>query len=193
MSLAKRMIEMGVKFIPSGGASSSGDAAAPAIPAKAMKMYEEAAAVQLTIGEVAKIDAFLKELPRGMRRKALRKAVRQVAKFTRELAVAEAPEDTGQLVKAIKVRAAKRSRAKRWKEFVGVSVEIGEGLFQGDTFYAGMLEFGTKQRKTKGSGANRGMIEPNRFSFLRPALLLHQGKKRQILIDALRRWVRMQK
>jgi HK97 gp10 family phage protein len=148
--------------------------------------------VQITWVGIIQIERKLAKLGDGMRKKALRPATRQVAHFTRNLAMDYAPHDTGQLERAIKVRAAKRSRAEAKKHQVATNTNTAEDLFQGDEFYAGFMEFGTEDRVTA-KGANRGKIEEGRFDFLRRALYLFPEKKRQIFIAALAKWMREQR
>lgn len=138
-------------------------------------------------GVQKKLDGFTNKL----QKQALRKASREVAKFTQQLARELAPEDTGELVASIKVRAAKRSKAKSQKNTVSVNVNTDESLFQGDTFYGGFMEFGTKQRVNK-AGQNRGQIERGKFDFLKPALYTHVEKKRRIFITAIQQWLTKQ-
>jgi HK97 gp10 family phage protein len=144
--------------------------------------------VQISWFGVIQIERKLSGLGEGMRKKALRPATRQVAHFTRNVAMDLAPHDTGQLEQAIKVRAAKRSRAAAKKHQVATNAITNENMFTGDEFYGGFMEFGTEGRVTS-SGANRGKIEENRFSFLRPALWFFPEKKRQIFIAALKQWI----
>jgi hypothetical protein len=70
--------------------------------------------------------------------------------------------EPGFLLSQIKVRALRRSR-----NSFGYWCGFPDKLFTGDTYYAGYLEYGTKQRTTK-HGANRGQITPD--SFLRVPL-----------------------
>lgn len=141
--------------------------------------------------EVSGLRETLQGMSKTMRNSALRSATRQVAKMTKEMAVSEAPHDTGQLAASIKVKAARRSRAKNRKMWVGTNVTTEEGLFQGETFYAGFLEFGTDPRVS--SKGYRGQIEKNRYSFLRPALLLHEEAKIGVFKRALYDWIAKQR
>ena len=72
---------------------------------------------------------------------------------------------------------------------MGHGVYVGEGLFKGDQFYAGFLEFGTKPRQTK-SGANRGRIDEQKWAFLRPALFAQAGLAVPVLTKHVRRFMR---
>lgn len=137
------------------------------------------------------LDDKLDNMTAAMRKKPLRVAVRAVAKLTLRQAKLEAPHDTGALEHSLKVKSAKRSR--RLKNFVLVNVETSDqwATGQGDQFYGHMLEFGTKQRETA-DGRNRGAIEKNRFSFLRPALYSFVDRKRRIFVVNIQRWIKKQ-
>lgn len=139
--------------------------------------------------DVGELNKRLASLEPKLQKTVLRKATREVAKFTLQQAKDLAPEETGQLVASLKVRAGRRSRAKGKQNQVGTDVNTAEGVFKGDEFYAGFLEFGTVPRYTK-SGAYRGQIEKGKFDFLRPALYTFVEKKREIFLMACRRWVR---
>lgn len=78
---------------------------------------------------------------------ALRKGAREGAKETAAQAKANVPTDSGALKRSIKVRALKRSR--KTKHLVGARVVTGEGLFKGDNYYGGFVEFGTSKMKAK--------------------------------------------
>ena len=150
-----------------------------------------AAPERVLTGEV-EIDTYFAELPDKLEKKALRKATREVAKLTRTLAVEYAPERTGELVRSIKVRSKERSRAKGMRHVVGTSVTVGKGLFVGDQFYGGFMEFGTAERKHK-SGKSTGRVPAGRFDFLRRALWAHPTAKAQIYLATLRQWVAEQR
>lgn len=78
----------------------------------------------------------------GNAKKALRNGLRAGAKITTAAARAVAPVRTGQLRRAIRTKAAKRSR-----RYIGVKTMIGEGYFKGETFYGAFVEFGWKTGK----------------------------------------------
>ena len=90
-------------------------------------------------------------------KKILRRAMRDGAKVILPQARANAPVGaTGRLKKAIKVRSAKRSR-----KYVGMTVVLGEGFLQGETFYGAFQEFGWKTGKRKSD--NRRQIAGKHF------------------------------
>jgi len=90
-------------------------------------------------------------------KKAVRKASRESLKGHLVSSVKRAaPRRTGLLSRAVKVRALPRSRTQ-----VGARVTVGDGMFKGETFYAGFIEFGRKTGK-RGSG-NRRTIPANDF------------------------------
>lgn len=76
--------------------------------------------------------------------------------------------EPGFLLSKITVKAQKRSRTS-----VGYWVGFPDPLYQGDTYYGGFLEFGTKKRQNK-KGANRGLVKPD--SFLRVPLYSNAGR-----------------
>lgn len=77
------------------------------------------------------------------------------------------------------------------RHVVGTSVNVGKGLFTGDEFYGGFMEFGTAERKHK-SGKSTGRVPKGRFDFLRRALYAFPTLKTQVYLTTLRRWVREQ-
>lgn len=130
-----------------------------------------------------KLDRTLKEMEPKLAKKGIRKATRAAAKVVLADAKRRAPRgDTGKLERSLGVRTAKGGRGKRLRRgTIGHAVVTREGLFSGEAFYGGFLEFGTKNRRTKrgrigGTGAisqdamNRGRIAQGEFSFIRPAL-----------------------
>ena len=89
------------------------------------------------------LDAFFRTFPMKVQKKVVRKPLRDGAKIINDAAKTIAPVQSGQLRRALKVRAAKRSR--RNKNVVTVRPQIGEGDFKGDTFYGAFVEYGTKK------------------------------------------------
>lgn len=85
----------------------------------------------------------LKALPARLAKKVIRQALRAGAKVIRAEAVSRAPVDTGMTMKAIKVKAGKRSRKPR----LWVNTQVGEGDYKGETFYAAFLEYGHQTGK----------------------------------------------
>lgn len=90
-------------------------------------------------------------------KKILRKAMRAGAKVILPAARANAPVGAaGRLRKAIRVRAAKRSR-----KYIGMTVTVGKELFKGDEFYGAFQEFGWKTGKRR--SPNRKQIAGKHF------------------------------
>ena len=106
--------------------------------------------------------------------------------LTKDIAKQYAPHATGALEQSLTVKAAKRSR--RNKHRVVVSVTTREGMYAGNEYYAGFLEFGTVNRQTK-SGKSTGQIAEHKFWFLRPGLIAFVSRKRQMFMDNLRAWM----
>ena len=129
------------------------------------------------------IDKALAEFDDKVQKKITRKATREGAKLVLERAKALAPWREGTLEQSLKVRAKKRSR----RGGIGHSVLASKdnSLFVGDTFYAGFLEYGTKERRHK-SGKSVGRIEAGVHDFLRPALYQSTGPVRQMFNTAMK-------
>lgn len=157
---------------------------------------------------IAELDKKLAGMEKKLQDKYLRKATRVAAKAVLVHARRLVPEDSGALAASLKVRSAamttttkggKKKRSTKYRGLVGHGVIAGDGLFKGDQFYAGFLEFGTKQRKTKaalwkdprntGGGANRGRLDEQKFAFLRPALYAEESTTRQIFRVEVARFV----
>lgn len=97
----------------------------------------------------------LEALAPALAGKVLRGALRNAAKLVREEALTRIPSKTGRTRRALKVRAARR----RKRGAVAIELRIGrDGFFQGDEFYAGFVEFGTGERRTR-KGARRGRVK----------------------------------
>lgn len=129
------------------------------------------------------LDRFLRSLPLKLQKKGVRKATRASAKIVLADAQRRAPRDTGHLANSLVVRTAKGSRGRRMpRGTFGHSVQTRGGtMFYGDEYYAGFVEYGTKQRRMKTKtggkitsagfltqGLNRGRVEAQ--PFMRPAL-----------------------
>jgi HK97 gp10 family phage protein len=125
---------------------------------------------------MAAIDAIVSEDgPKGINA-ALRKATRKAVKEIVLPAVKDAiPVDSGFLEDNLQVRAIKRARGR-----VGHSVGFPDPLFQGDTFYAGFLEFGFKHRHGFGVPAD---------SFLRRSLYENEQAVVNQVAAEVRQWV----
>lgn len=74
---------------------------------------------------------------------ALRTGLRAGAKRILSAVKAYAPVDTGALEESLKVRAIKRSRKNKDSVGVTIGTRASDNLFVGETFYAGMQEWGT--------------------------------------------------
>lgn len=103
----------------------------------------------------------LERLEKKDARRAIRRGSRAGIKIVTAAVKAAAPVGaTGQLRKAIRTRAAKRSR-----RFIGAVTRLGEGYFKGETFYGSFQEFGWHSGKRRGKGKpdNRKWIEGKHF------------------------------
>jgi len=111
----------------------------------------------MTVTGDKELNRKLQALKGPKQKQAVRKASRESLKATLVSSVNRAaPRRTGLLSRSVKVRALKRSRTQ-----VGARVTVGDGLFKGETFYAGFIELGRKTGK-RGS-SNRRTISPNDF------------------------------
>lgn len=125
------------------------------------------------------LQAKLKELPRAMENKILRKGCRAGAKIIQARAIELCPvwqgeadqfhAPPGTLKANIKVRAGKRRRGR-----VSVVVRSGAATFQGEDYYGGFVEWGHRIGRRPGK-ATEGTYLDKRGSvpakpFMRPAL-----------------------
>lgn len=121
----------------------------------------------ISVTGVAEIDRVLKELPKQMTHTILGAAHTAAAKPLIERAKLLAPEGpTGNLVDSIGASKVNIKTAKKVGE-----VRVGprrKGGFKG--FHGHMVEFGTKQRRTRKKNANRGIMPKK--PFMRPAFAL---------------------
>jgi HK97 gp10 family phage protein len=112
------------------------------------------------------LDRQLKGLAVAVQKKLFRKAAREAARPILAAAKKYAPSAhkkfknrdkqgrfrstrksrTGTLLKAIKLRAMKRSRSGR----IGVQITLGEGYFKGKSYYGAFVELGTAKQKEQG-------------------------------------------
>jgi len=138
------------------------------------------------------IDRQLIAFEAKVQKKVGRKATRAGARAVLAAVKANAPWLTGTLNDSLKVRALKVSR-RRGKKF-GHQVIVGEGdaqgLFSGDAFYAGFLEFGTKERKHRRTGKSVGRIAAGEHDFIRRVLYDNAETVRSISINELRAAIR---
>lgn len=118
------------------------------------------------VGDKAVAKAF-KAIPEKLRKKALRKVVRAVAKETvLPLARADVPVDTGDLEASLTVRAGK---VRRGRPAVAAETRSRDGnLFQGEQYYGGFQEFGWVTQT--------GRFHPG-SPFLRPAIYSDRAAK----------------
>lgn len=89
--------------------------------------------------------------------------------------------DPGWLESQIVVRARRRSRTS-----IGFTVGFKDELFEGPTFFAGMLEYGTKSRERK-SGGRTGQVAPD--SFLRVPLYSNASQVVAMARTRLAAWI----
>ena len=123
---------------------------------------------QRFVNGAEEVTEMLQVLPKAVASRIGRKATREVAKGVLELARRYVPVEYGDLEDSLTVRSAATTTKKRG--VIGASVQTREGMYQGDEFYGGFMEFGFTQR----DGVwNEGQ------PFLRPALYENrEGKMR---------------
>ena len=140
--------------------------------------------ISLSITGDIKTDKALAALPKKLQRKALKQATKQAAQIVLADSRRRAPRDTGLLSSKLVIRTAKRGDGRRMpRGIMGHAVMTREGLFAGEAFYGGFLEFGTKPRRTK-SGAFRGQVAEMRF--LRDSLYNNSGRVRAVFRKKIR-------
>lgn len=123
-----------------------------------------------------KLNRKLQTLKGPLQKKAVRQASRESLKAHLLPATKRAaPRRSGRLQRAVKVRALPRSR-----KALGARITVGNQSFQGETFYAGFIEYGRKTGK-RGS-AGRRQVPPN--DFMRRTA---KRKKQAVLADYKRR------
>jgi HK97 gp10 family phage protein len=130
------------------------------------------------------IDKALARFDANVQKKITRKATRAGAKLVLEAAKVLVPSGFGDLERSLKVKAMEKRKGKG-RGRIGHSVRTGEGFFQGEQFYGGFLEFGTKERKHD-SGKSVGAIPSGVHDYLRPALYQNKGPVKALFEQAMR-------
>ena len=126
---------------------------------------------------IEETDQALAAFAPATRKRLIVAATKTIARKIKTDAWLNSPVKTGAMRNALRVVALRqrKRRLSNWaKRQVGSSISVGEKMFAGDQFYAGFIEFGTKDRYTK-SGKFTGRVEPERFDFLRPALYANKA------------------
>ena len=95
---------------------------------------------------IAAVEKALLDLDKKVGKKLLVKAMRDSMKPMKDAVKADVPVVSGDMLKAVKIRAMPRPRTS-----FGVSVQIGDKDFQGQTYYAAMVEFGTSKQPPQGN------------------------------------------
>ena len=120
------------------------------------------------------LERALAQLPKANSKSVLRRAITKAAEPTRAMAERDAPRDTGDLAESIQVttRLARSQRPNR-----GGAVRVFIGAESRNTFYAHLVEFGTRHSRAQ--------------PFLRPAW---ERTRREVLTEAGRLiWVNLAK
>lgn len=122
--------------------------------------------LDLKLREIAS-DAGPRSINNAMR-KALREAIKTIV-LPAVVSNLRRNNNTGFLLSQLRIKAGKRSRNK-----IRISVGFPDPLFQGDTYYAGFIEFGTKERTVKSTKQKVGRVVAD--SFLRASLYPNANK-----------------
>jgi HK97 gp10 family phage protein len=96
----------------------------------------------MTDGELLGVEELklsLRELPKNVADKHMRKALRAGAKIIQSQCISDAPERSGKTAAAIKVRAGKRK-----KNSVSMMVTLSKAMFPTGLFYVGFINYGWK-------------------------------------------------
>lgn len=101
----------------------------------------------IRISGAEQITKALLEMEKKVARKTVRVAGKKGAEIIKAAAIEEAPVDSGDLIASIKIKTRIR------KGVFTANVQVGEGAFKGDTFYAGFIQYGAPGRN----------LEPNPF------------------------------
>ena len=133
---------------------------------------------------VEEVDFALRDFDDKAKKALLRAATRTIAKRIQRDAISLAPELTGAMKRAIRVASLGRTRRGNRRK-VGASVTVGKKLFVGDEFYAGFLEYGTKERQQR-DGHRTGRIGQGLFDCLRRALWGNRSYAVSSFADAVR-------
>lgn len=96
---------------------------------------------ELVLLGVPELHRALKDFDVSVHKKVIRYAVRQAAKPVLDAARRLVPVRTGALKRSLRIRALRRQRK---RTSIGVQVVTGRDFFKGDTYYGGMVEFGTR-------------------------------------------------
>ena len=118
--------------------------------------------IRIDLPNLAELDAKLKALPDNVQKRIGSRALKNAALNCAQVAKANCPRKSGQLLASITIR---KKRSRRYKGAC-YSVRCGAGMFKGDTFYGGFLEYGYLHGSRK-LGPMRKFIPAK--PFLRPA------------------------
>lgn len=116
------------------------------------------------------IDKKLRKLPEKVTKKILRRAMTKALKPVRDTARGYCPVDTGKLRDSIKIRAGNRSRLAIKRQ---VTTSGSDNMFSGETYYGGMVEYGTQNMQAK--------------PFMRPAYDAEKDNAKKLAIDEIRK------
>lgn len=101
---------------------------------------------EFSLNGLPEVKKKLLALDKKLAKTLLKKAMRAALKPMKAAVKASVPVESGDLQKAVKIRANKKSRTS-----FGVSVGIGDRDFVGKQYYAAMVEFGTSKQPPQGN------------------------------------------
>lgn len=130
------------------------------------------------------LDKFFRTFPMKVQKKVVRKPLRDGSKIIADAAKANAPSAGGLLRKAIKVRAAKRSRKN--KNLVTVRPQIGAGDFKGETFYGAFQEYGYRVGRRQ-MGDKRTFVEGRHY--MERAFKEKSPQAKDVVISGIKRGI----
>ena len=130
------------------------------------------------------LDAKLASLPKSLRNKGIRRATRSIAKDVLALAKQLVPIDSGAVHDSLVVRSASARKKTARRGETGHTIETRDGMFAGDEFYAGFIEYGWTH-------VYGGQIDDD--SFIREALYRDTTAKLYKFYADLKSWVAAQK
>lgn len=134
----------------------------------------------LTIKDAGTLIERFKRLASDEMSEVLGDALRTAAKPVRAATRSMAPTDSGTLAGSIKIGRVTKGKGTGGigSLKIDVSAGKGKGMFAGDTYYLGFVEFGTKPRFHK-SGKSVGQVAPR--SFMQQAFNATKAEASEIL------------
>lgn len=102
--------------------------------------------VEFSLKGIPEVEKALLDLDKKVSKKLLLQGMRAAMKPMKEAVKSNVPVQSGDMQRAVKIRALPRSRTS-----FGVTVQIGEKDFVGKTWYAAVVEFGSSKQPPQGN------------------------------------------